>query len=156
VTPATAYCFGDGTSTACPCGNSGLSGNGCANSVNANGANLAGSGSASIGFDSFLLSGSGMPNSSALYFQGSTAQSPALVFGDGLRCAGGSVIRLKTVFNVAGASQYPEVGDPSVSVRGLCAAGDLRFYQIWYRNAAAFCSASKFNLTNGTSVTWVP
>jgi hypothetical protein len=155
-TPVTPYCFGDGSSTACPCGNSGVSGNGCANSVNANGANLAGIGVASIGFDTFTLNGTGMPNSSALYFQGTSALAPAVAFGDGLRCAGGSVIRLKTVFNVAGASQYPEAGDPSVSVRGLCAAGDLRFYQVWYRNAAAFCTSSTFNLSNGVSVTWVP
>ncbi|MEQ1728806.1 MAG: hypothetical protein ABL982_10525, partial [Vicinamibacterales bacterium] len=35
------YCFGDGTGTACPCGNAGAAGNGCASSINANGANLA-------------------------------------------------------------------------------------------------------------------
>jgi hypothetical protein len=40
------------------------------------------------------------------------------LFGDGLRCAGGSVVRLKTLTNVNNGSQYPEVGDPSVSVRG--------------------------------------
>ncbi len=26
----------------------------------------------------------------------------------------------------------------------------------WYRNAAAFCTPSTFNLTNGLSITWVP
>ena len=30
------------------------------------------------------------------------------------------------------------------------------FYQSWYRNAAAFCTSSTFNLTNGVTVTWTP
>src|SRR5690606_19654939 len=102
--------------------------------------------------------GSGMPNSSALYFQGTSVLNggSGVAFGDGLRCAGGSVIRLGTKNNTSGASQYPAAGDPSVSVRGLCTAGDFRVYQVWYRNAAAFCTASTFNLTNGVSLTWTP
>ncbi len=158
-TPATGFCFGDGTATACPCGNLGAAGNGCANSVNANGANLAGSGLASVTSDSFVLNGTGMPNSSALYFQGLNQQSGGMgvVFGDGLRCAGGTIIRLGTKNNAAGASQYPAAGDPSVSVRGLVpAAGGLRTYQVWYRNAAAFCNPETFNLSNGLQVTWIP
>jgi hypothetical protein len=158
TTPVTHYCFGDGAGLACPCGNSGATGNGCANSVNALGGNLTGTGNASIGADTFVLLGSGMPNSSALYFQGSATLGGGngIVFGDGLRCVGGTVIRLGTKNNTSGGSQYPVAGDPSVSVRGLCAAGDFRTYQCWYRNAAAFCTASTFNLTNGISVTWVP
>src|SRR5207344_3206479 len=99
--PGTPYCFGDGTATACPCGNAGTTGNGCASSVNASGANLAGSGTASIAADTFVLTGTGMPNGSALYFQGTArvAAGAGAVFGDGLRCAGGTVIRLGTKTN---------------------------------------------------------
>ncbi len=156
-TLATPFCFGDGTGTACPCGNSGAAGNGCASSVNANGANISVSGNSSLSGDTLLLSGSGMPDSSALYFQGTNQQAggAGVVFGDGLRCAGGTVVRLKTVTNVAGASQYPQGGDPSVSVRGLVTTPGTRTYQIWYRNAAAFCTPSTFNLSNGVSVSWV-
>jgi hypothetical protein len=99
-----------------------------------------------------------MPNSSALYFQG-TAQAGSgagTAFGDGLRCAAGSVIRLGTKNNVAGTSSYPVGGDTSISVRGAVTAGATRYYQVWYRNAAAFCTTSTFNLTNGLSVTWAP
>jgi len=39
-------------------------------------------------------------------------------------------------------------------VRWACTLGSLRHYQVWYLNAAAFCTASTFNLTNGVSVTW--
>jgi hypothetical protein len=152
--PGTPFCSGDGSGTACPCGNTGATGNGCASSVNANGANLSSSGAASISADSVAFQGSGMPNSSALYFQG-TAQASA-VFGDGLRCAGGTVIRLGTKTNVGGASGYPTGTDQAISVRGACGPGDVRHYQCWYRNAASFCTASTFNLTNGISITWQP
>jgi hypothetical protein len=97
-----------------------------------------------------------MPNSSALYFQGTTQLSSGAgsVFGDGLRCAGGSVIRLGTRVNASGASQYPQSGDASVSVRGGVATPGTRTYQVWYRNAAAFCTSDTFNLTNGWQLTW--
>jgi hypothetical protein len=156
-TPTNGFCFGDGSGTACPCGNSGASGRGCANSVVASGALLQGAGTASVSSDSFVLAASGMPNSSVLYFQGTTQLSAGLgvVFGDGLRCAGGTVLRLGTKSNTAGASQYPAVGDASISVRGLIpVSGGTRTYQAWYRNSAAFCTSSLFNLSNGLSVTW--
>jgi hypothetical protein len=147
------YCFGDGTGTACPCGNNGAAGNGCASSVNANGANLTTSGSANLANDTLVLQGTGMANSSCLYFQGTSQISAA--FGDGLRCAGGTVIRLGTKTNVGGASQYPTAGNPSISVKGAVTAPGTRTYQTWYRNAAAFCTPSTFNLTNGILITWL-
>jgi hypothetical protein len=146
------YCFGDGSGTACPCGNSGSAGNGCASSVNAGGANLTTTGNSSLANDTLVLSGTGMANSSCLYFQGTTQISAA--FGDGLRCAGGSVVRLGTKTNVGGASQYPTGSDAPVSVKGAVTAAGTRTYQTWYRNAAAFCTPSTFNLTNGVLVTW--
>jgi hypothetical protein len=166
-TAPVAYCFGDGTSTACPCNigvgcpcpSTGGAGNGCPWSGNPLGANLAGNGNPSISADSIVLTGSGMPNSSALYFQGTTRQAlgAGVVFGDGLRCAGGTVIRLGTKTNSSGQSLYPDVGDASISVKGLITAGGcIRTYQCWYRNAADFCTASTFNLTNGVEVTWIP
>jgi len=27
---------------------------------------------------------------------------------------------------------------------------------VWFRNSAAYCTASTFNLTNGLRVTWLP
>lgn len=149
-----AQCFGDGSAGACPCANTGAVGNGCANSVNVAGANLAATGTASIAFDSVVLTGSGMPNSSCLYFQGTTAITTP--FGDGLRCVGGQVIRLGTATNAAGSSQYPALGQQLVSVRGAVTASDVRLYQAWYRNAATFCTASTFNLSNAFQITWAP
>jgi hypothetical protein len=155
---ANAFCSGDGSGTACPCGNNGSAGNGCASSVSPGGAHLAASGSASIASDTLVLTGTGMPSSSALYFQGTSqiGAGAGTVFGDGKRCAGGAVIRLGTRTNVAGTSAYPTGGGASIHVKGADVAGNVRDYQVWYRNAAAFCTASTFNLTNGVEVTWVP
>ena len=147
-----AYCFGDGSGTACPCGNTGATGRGCPSSVNALGARLQALGNPVVGADTVVLAGSGMSNSFALYFQGTSQVS--LVFGDGLRCAGGSVLRLGTKSNTSGASQYPGAGDPPVSVRGLVPAGATRHYQVWYRNAAVFCTSATFNLSNGLTLSW--
>ena len=99
-----------------------------------------------------------MPNSSALYFQGTTRTNGGAgnVFGDGLQCAGGAVIRLGTKLNVAGKSQFPSGSDPLLSVRGMVTPGATRTYQVWYRNASAYCTTSTFNLTNGLELTWAP
>ena len=65
-------------------------------------------------------------------------------------------MRLGTKLNVAGSSSYPTGSEAAVSVRGLVTAPGSRAYQVWYRNAAAFCSASTFNLTNGWWLVWLP
>ncbi len=157
--PVLTVCFGDGSGTPCPCGNSGALGRGCANSINPSGGLLASTGLASVSSDSLVLTGVGMPTSSALYFQGTSvlASGNGQVFGDGKRCAGGDVLRLDTATNFGGMSQYPGAGDPAVSVRGFVPiTGGTRIYQIWYRNSdPSFCTPSFFNLTNALSVTWI-
>jgi hypothetical protein len=151
------FCSGDGSGlTTCPCGNAGSAGNGCRNSVNFAGANLTATGTPSLGADTVVLRGTGMPNSSALYLQGTSQQNggAGVVFGDGLRCTGGAIIRFPLRVNSGGASQYPTGGDPHVSVRGLIGAPGTRTYQIWYRDAFTFCTPSTFNLSNGYQIFW--
>jgi hypothetical protein len=155
----TEYCFGDGSATACPCGNASAVGDneGCLNSLGTGGKLVTG-GIARITNDTFQVEGSRMPNSSTLYFQGTTqvAAGAGGVFGDGLRCAGGSVIRLGTqTNNGSGASSYPN-GSAAISIKGANTAGATRTYQCWYRNAAPFCNPETFNLTNAGSATWTP
>lgn len=155
--PPRSVCFGDGTGGNCPCGNVGAAGNGCPNSLNPSGALLGSTGNAAKLADTLTLRGSGMPpNTTCLYFQGNVLNAPAPPFGDGLRCATGSVVRLGVKFNSpSGASQYPDVGDTSIFVRGaLPFAAGKRIYQGWYRNAAGFCTSATFNLTNGLEVDW--
>jgi plastocyanin len=155
----TPNCFGDGSGTACPCANNSAVGAqaGCLNSL-ATGGKITASGTPSIAADTVVLTGTDMPSSSALYFQGTTVVGGGAggTFGDGLRCAGGSVVGLALKTNVAGTSTFPAGGDPSASVKGRAAAGSTFEYQVWYRNANAFCTASTFNLTNGYSITWTP
>ncbi|MCB9916628.1 MAG: hypothetical protein H6828_15995, partial [Planctomycetes bacterium] len=67
------FCFGDGTGTACPCGNVGAAGEGCANSTGA-GAILGAAGSSSIAAANLVLSASQCPvNQPTLFFQGDNA-----------------------------------------------------------------------------------
>ena len=115
------YCFGDGSGTSCPCGNASAPGAraGCTNSFGLAGA-LRGSGQTSLANDTLVLTGSAMPNAAAQYFQGTTVTNggAGVVMGDGLRCAGGAVVRLATKTNVAGTSHYPAAGDASIAAAG--------------------------------------
>ncbi|MBK7877704.1 MAG: VCBS repeat-containing protein [Planctomycetes bacterium] len=143
---------------ACPCGNAGGAGRGCANSVVADGALLATSGSASS--DTLALAASGMPSIAsvaAIFLQGDALDLSGTVFGDGVRCVDGNLIRLGSKATPAGSAQYPEAGNASVSTRGQVTPGSgvRRAYQVYYRNAAAaFCPPGTFNATNGVTVVW--
>jgi hypothetical protein len=157
-----AYCTGDGldpnVTTPCPCANVGTAGNGCANSTNPAGANLTATGSTNP--DTIVLAGSGMPATVAcIYLQGDADNVTGVTFGDGVRCVDGTLIRLRTKVNVGGASTFPEAGVDTItlSVRGgvVPGSGATRFYQTYYRNAAAlFCPPETFNVTNGWRITW--
>ena len=94
--------------------------------------------------------------SSVLYFQGTTRTSggSGSVFGDGKRCASGSVIRLGARVNVGGTSVLPSGADPALHVSGSDSAGDVRTYQAWYRDNPTFCTSGAFNLTNAVAVVW--
>ncbi|MBK7876501.1 MAG: hypothetical protein IPJ77_12260 [Planctomycetes bacterium] len=157
--PGVRFCAGDGADPAvtvdCPCGNFGLAGNGCANSVNANGAALDLGGH--VATDDVTLLGTGMPaTASCIYLQGT--QLELETFGDGVRCLGGTLLRMRTKSNVAGASQFPDSTDTvTLSQRGGVAVGSgaTRYYQTYYRNSAAqFCPPETFNVTNGAVVVW--
>jgi hypothetical protein len=151
-----AYCFGDGSGTACPCGNAGLAGNGCASSVNPAGANLIGNGFPSIAADTVMLISTGTPSAPALFFQGTarTSGGAGATFGDGLLCASGIVTRLKLTQAVLGEARVPVSGDPQLSQIGGITAPGTYAYQVWYREAPAFCTPATFNLTNGYEIVW--
>ena len=155
----TAFCFGDGNGTDCPCGNASPAGAnaGCVNSLG-QGATLTATGVASLAADSIDLHGAQMPNSTALYIQGTQRENSGCgtVLYDGLLCVGGSIVRLGSRANAGGASTFPGgIGVP-LSVRGGVAAPGTRQYQVWYRNAASFCTPGTANLSNGWELTWAP
>jgi hypothetical protein len=153
----TAGCFGDDPSDPCPCFPAvplGVPGRGCPNSLEPRGALLVALGNPSVSNDTVVLQGLGMPNASCLYFQGAATVSAG--FGDGRRCATGTTVRLGTKINVCNSSQYPAGPEMVVSVKGGVVPGNVRHYQVWYRNAAAFCTAAAFNLTNMVTIQWNP
>jgi hypothetical protein len=162
--PVISYsCFGDGSGArACPCGNNGQTGHGCANSANAAGAVLQATGGPSP--DTLVLSASGMtPRTSALFQQNSSRIANAATFGDGLRCTSGLRIKLAMRRTASGSASYPGPGDPSISTRSTqlgdpIQPGVVRYYSVLYRDPnVAFCPdpmGGAFNLTNLIRVAW--
>ncbi len=151
--PAT-ICPGHLGAAQCPCDNFGVSPGGCANSVNAAGGLLSSTGVPSISSPTLALHGSRMTNSNALYFQGSAFQYAQSVYGDGLRCVTGTVVRLGTRSNVGGASSVPAPNTPPLSTVGGIVAPGTRYYQAIYRDNGGFCTPSTFNATNGLAIAW--
>ncbi|MBL8858807.1 MAG: hypothetical protein JNL28_09900 [Planctomycetes bacterium] len=157
----TSFCIGDGSGAACPCANNGTAGNGCANSSFASGARLIARGFPGVtnATDSLVLTAVNIPGP-GLFFQG-TGQfggGNGIPFGDGLLCAGGTITRMGVVFPSGNAASYPGGLTPNpIHVAGApIALGDVRHYQCWYRDAAVFCSAATYNLTQGLTITWQP
>ncbi|MCH2105637.1 MAG: endonuclease, partial [Planctomycetes bacterium] len=147
------FCFGDGSGTACPCGNDGASGGGCGNSTGA-GAVLSSTGSGSITSADLVLSVAGLPPGPGLYFQGNNAvnSGDGNPFGDGLRCVGGQVVRIEVRFSSSGSSGTTG----PIAEQGGVSAGDLKRYQLWYRDTNGSPCESGFNLSNGYEVIWTP
>ncbi len=145
------FCFGDGSGAPCPCGNGGAAPRGCANSTGS-GALLAATGTSSLAANDLVLHASSMPGStSALLFQGTSPVNggAGVVFGDGLRCAGGNVTRLGTRAASAGAASW----GPGLP-HGIGLPTTLQF-QVWYRNVVGPCG-SGWNLSNGLAVAFTP
>jgi len=148
------YCFCDGSGLLGPCGNDGEEGRGCANSTFASGAQLFAEGAASVSSSTLVLHGDGVtPNQAGLFFQGVNAVNGGLgsIFGDGLRCAGGAVTRLQVrFFDALGAGSTTL----DLAVKGGVASGDVRYYQLWYRDPGASPCGTEFNTSNGLEITW--
>ncbi|MCY2961970.1 MAG: hypothetical protein NTY35_17570 [Planctomycetota bacterium] len=145
-----------GPPSICPCNNPSIGIGGCNNSFDTGGATLDSRGVPRVSADTFRFEGTRLPpTTSCLLFQGTALPTGGIqVFGDGLRCAAGTVIRLGVVASSAGVAAWPAPGDPALSVRGAISAGVTRIYQVWYRNSATFCTASTFNLSNSLVVQW--
>ncbi|MCB9916659.1 MAG: hypothetical protein H6828_16160 [Planctomycetes bacterium] len=135
-----------------PCGNV-SAGTGCANSTGA-GAHLVATGSVSVGAADLVLRASGLPATQpALFFQGDAALASGAAFGDGLRCAVGGVVRLE----VAPSNAQGELASSArVAVLGGASAGDVRRYQLFYRDPAGSPCGAGFNLSNGVELVWTP
>jgi Tol biopolymer transport system component len=159
------FCSGDGSGAACPCANSGAVGHGCENSAATGGAMLSAMGASSLSTDTLVLRSSGeLPSALSIFLQGGEAVVP-VSFGDGLRCIGGTLLRLYTRSAYIGVATAPQSGDASVSARSavlgdLIPLGASRFYQTYYRDpSATFCPApngGSFNVSSALAVVWSP
>jgi hypothetical protein len=158
----TPLCFGDGTSGRCPCANNGAPGHGCQNSASTGGAQLATTGSTTP--DTVVLHATGEIGSAlSIFLQGKNALSTGVAFGDGLRCATGTLVRLYSKNASSGAVSAPSPGDPSITTRSAAlgdpiAPGDRRYYQVYYRDpVTSFCpppAGDNFNVTHAVKIVW--
>jgi hypothetical protein len=153
----TPYCFGDGTAGACPCANGGPAGSGCTNSIG-EAARLEAAGTTSP--DDLVLVSSGEPALALTVFaQGTQSVTPKL-FGDGLRCVGGSQKRLYAHNASDGTAYAPHPTDPSITARSAALgdtipAGATRYYWAYYRDPhPTFCTGATFNASSAIEVLW--
>jgi hypothetical protein len=161
-----ATCFGDGTQGPCPCSNSGFPTHGCKNSALPYGARLDATGLVApdtITLHAIYVMSAVGSNVLSITLQGDSQLALPVSFGDGLRCAGGHLLRLYSVSASNGGVNVPGPADPSISARSAAlgdplTSGSVRIYQVYYRDPLlAFCPApqgNSWNVTNAISVTW--
>jgi hypothetical protein len=154
--PGRSYC----PELGCPCPSPGVGFHtqvgGCRHSQSLlTGAELLGSGTPSVASDDVVLTAVDMPATSFVTFLQGTVLPSEVVFGDGLRCIGGSLLRIATRVVAGGAAAYPMPGEVPLSIKGLIPAGGMTVgYQAHYRDSASFCTPATFNLTNAYEVAW--
>jgi Tol biopolymer transport system component len=159
---------GVGIVMACPCGNpaSGPA-RGCDNSSSTGGAVLAAGGGAYLSSDSLAFFTSGeKPTALSIVLQGTTLIPGGVVYGQGVRCVGGSLKRLFTKTASGGSITAPNfgAGDPMIHARSTqlgdpLSAATTRWYLVYYRdpNVLGGCpAASTFNSTQTIEVSWSP
>lgn len=159
--PGVLYCPTDFGTTFCPCTNHGYTLRGCNNSAATGGALLHSSGSTSP--DTVVLHSSGeLPSSLSIFLQGDSTIA-AVSFGDGKRCAGGTLKRLFVKSAVGGLVSAPTPGDPAITAQSAnlgdpITPGMSRYYQTYYRDPdPSFCpppQGDNWNVTNAVRIVW--
>ena len=163
--PGTDLCqAGVGSVLACPCGNPPAGApQGCDNSAGTGGAVLHSSGSAVLALDTLAFTASGeLPGATSILLQGTVLLSDGLVFGQGVRCVGGSLKRLYAGTAQNGSLTCPPGYGFSISARSAnlgdpISAGTWRYYTFYYRDPSVLggCAATKtFNLTQTQGILW--
>jgi hypothetical protein len=151
---------GDALRIPCPCGNNGTDPNaGCANSVNPAGASLSTSGT--VAADDVVLSSTGMSGTVCIFFREDGRIPGGVQFGDGIKCGGGSLLRLRAITYPSGITSVAQFPVPpetiTLSARSgtFPGSGVTHQYGCFYRNAAAaFCPPFTFNTTDTEEITW--
>ena len=106
-----------------------------------------------------------LPNALCIFVQGDAALAAPVSFGDGVRCAGGHLLRLASRNASQGAALFPDpaAGNPSIQARSIqlgqpIPSGGVRHYLTYFRDSSTtFCpppSGSNFASTNGMRIVW--
>ena len=139
-----AYCFGDGSGAACPCGAAGNPGEGCMN-TSGTGAKLVGTGAADLGEETFtLMVGGAPPNKPGIFFQGTTQIANPL--GDGIWCSNASMRYGVNMTDGQGNAVQAGLGENA-------SVAEVLNYQYWFRDPGNSCGGG-FNFSNAWTVTW--
>ena len=152
----------------CPCGNppSGR-GRGCDNSAATGGAVLSAIGGAFLSEDTIVFSTSGERGSAlSILLQGTVAVPTGAAYGQGVRCAAGTMKHLFAKLAAGGSITVPDVdlSEPTISARSAAVgnpilAGESRWYLVYYRDPIVLggCPSNRtFNTTQTGRVTWWP
>jgi len=128
---------------------------GCRNSTQQS-CTLFTSGVPSVTADTLQLRAEHMPPVASAILAQSTGTGAPVLFGDGLRCVSGQILRMGSLAASAGVGTWPLPGE-SISVRGLIpAAGATRYYYVQYRDVVAYCTPATSNLSDARRVVWAP
>jgi len=98
-----------------------------------------------------------IPSQPGLFFQALNQidSGNGIAFGDGFRCAGGPLPRLKVAMaQPDGTSTFTGVVARSAAKGYTISQGDMLRYQYWYRDPVGSPCGSDFNLTNAITVVW--
>jgi len=115
------------------------------------GAEIFASGSVSVSANDLAFQAAPVPNDWGIFFYGNS--QIFTTFGDGYRCAGGSVFRLPP--SLAVSNELSVLTDNTALPPGGGFVATLtRNFQAWYRDPAAMSSG--FNLSNAVSITFEP
>jgi len=153
----------------CPCSNppSGPE-RGCDNSSATGGASLFVSGGEYLSSDTIVFTTAGEnPNALSIVLQGTTSISAGAIYGQGVRCIGGSLKRLYSSYAQGGGrltvpyilAGEPTVHERSAAVGDIIQAGSTRWYMVLYRDQSVLggCpTSSSFNTTQTREVHWLP
>ena len=158
----TAVCLGDGTGNACPCGNVGAGGAGCANS-SGQGATLTCTGEAMMSLDTLSMHISGVPGAKpGLLFKGSALHGGGgglnTVTGSaGLLCSAGATARSAVqVTDASGATTFT-TWDGVNGLGVVATVGVPAYFQFWYRDPMGSpCTGTSFNFSGAVRTTYLP